>query len=316
VLALKAADGSSAYYYGVVKTTYSSGVAGIGYVGGGARTALGWDRLPSASGVMAHEIGHNMGRSHVACGGPSNPDPNFPYANGSIGIWGLDVPALSLRNPSTYKDLMSYCGPEWVSDYTWAAMLGYRQGGPNNLVAGGSASRRGLLVWGRITPNGLVLEPAFAVDAPPTPVRPGPHRVELRAADGTVLGFRQFATELHSDLPTGTEEAFAFVMPLEPGLETRLASVQVRAGGRVQERRVGTGAKRQPAPSLRARGAGASTLEWDATDYPMVLVREAGSGRIVSFARGGTLAVPARTGSLRLTFSDGVRTVERAVDVP
>jgi hypothetical protein len=54
VLALKSADGSTRYYYGVVQTSYSSGVAGIGYVGGGARTALGWDRLPSGSGVMAH----------------------------------------------------------------------------------------------------------------------------------------------------------------------------------------------------------------------------------------------------------------------
>jgi hypothetical protein len=316
VLALKAVDGSSAYYYGVVKTTYGSGVAGIGYVGGGARTALGWDRLPSGSGVMAHEVGHNMGRSHVACGGPSNPDPNFPYANGSIGIWGLDVPALALRNPATYKDLMSYCGPEWVSDYTWNAMLGYRQGGPNNLVAGGGASGRGLLVWGRITPSGLVLEPALVVNAPPTAVRPGPHRVEFRAADGTLLGYRQFAGEVHTDLPTGAEEAFAFVVPLNAALEQRLASVELRAGGRTQARRVGAVGKRPPTPIIRRQGGTSAMLEWDATDYPMVLVREAGSGRIISFARGGRLAVPSRTPTLRLSFSDGLRTVDRTVALP
>ncbi len=49
MLAVRAGDGSSRYYYGVVKTTYGSGVAGIGYVGGSARVAVGWDNLPSGA---------------------------------------------------------------------------------------------------------------------------------------------------------------------------------------------------------------------------------------------------------------------------
>ncbi len=62
LLALRAAEGSTRYYYGVVRTAYAGGTVGLGYVGGNAGTAMGWDRLPGASNVMAHEEGHNMGR--------------------------------------------------------------------------------------------------------------------------------------------------------------------------------------------------------------------------------------------------------------
>ena len=83
----------------MVKTNYSSGIAGIGYVGG--KTALGWDNLPTGSSVAAHEWGHNWGRNHSPCGGPSNPDPNYPYAGGMTGAYGLDVASATLMPPRT-----------------------------------------------------------------------------------------------------------------------------------------------------------------------------------------------------------------------
>jgi hypothetical protein len=86
VLALRSTDGNSRYYYGVVKTSYGSGVAGMGYVGGSARAAIGWDYLPNGKGVLAHELGHNMSRLHAPCGGVSGPDPGYPYAGGKIGM--------------------------------------------------------------------------------------------------------------------------------------------------------------------------------------------------------------------------------------
>ncbi|MGQ0704511.1 MAG: CARDB domain-containing protein, partial [Gemmatimonadales bacterium] len=131
LLALRTADASTRYYYGVVKVNYASGTAGMGYVGGGARTAIGWDYLPSGSRVMAHELGHNMGRLHAPCGPVGGPDPNYPYSGGVIGAWGLNLNGLVLKPPTT-ADVLGYCQPVWVSDYNWRAMVAYREGGPNN----------------------------------------------------------------------------------------------------------------------------------------------------------------------------------------
>ena len=69
--ALQAAEGGTRNYYGVIAVPYGSGIAGYGYVPG--RSAVGWDKLPSASGVAAHELGHNFGRSHAPCGGVASP---------------------------------------------------------------------------------------------------------------------------------------------------------------------------------------------------------------------------------------------------
>lgn len=306
VLALRSADGSSRYYYGVVKTTYTSGVAGIGYVGGSARTSLGWDRLPSGSGVMAHELGHNMGRSHAPCGGVSGADPSYPYAGGRIGIWGLDVAALSLKDPSVFADLMGYCSPDWVSDYNWAAMVSYRQGGPNNIVAVQQGTGRGLLVWGRITPGGPVLEPAFVIDAPIALPAPGAHRVEALAADGTVLLQRSFAAVPIGDLPGGTEEGFAFVLPLERALELEMTRLRVVGPSGTAEWRPAAPAE-EPAYQLTRDAQGRGVVRWDAARFPMVLIRDAASGQILSFARGGEVRLPATASRLRLTASDGVR---------
>ncbi len=310
LLALRAADGQSGYYYGVVRTTYGSGVAGIGYVGGSARTAIGWDRLPSASGVMAHEVGHNLGRSHVDCGGPANPDPNYPHSGGGIGIWGLDVGAMALKSPASYKDLMSYCNPEWVSDYTWEAMLAYRLAGTNRLIGEPSPSR-GLLVWGRITAAGPILEPAFIIDAPPTPIRNGSNQIELRDAAGVPILSRAFQAESHADLPTGAEEAFAFVIPLTGDVEVRLASVVLRVGAQSVQIGVPTRPAEDANPTARAVGS-ASVLEWNPRDYTMVLVRDAMTGTILSFARGGRVTVPVKASRLRLTFTNGIRTTEES----
>ncbi len=306
VRALKTLDGSSQYYYGVVKTSYGSGVAGMGYVGGSARTAIGWDRLPSGSEVMAHELGHNMGRSHAPCGGPAGPDPSYPYPGGKIGVWGLDVATLSPKDPAVYVDLMGYCNPDWVSDYNWAAMVSYRQAGPNNIVAVGQGTGRGLLVWGRITDRGPVLEPAFVVDAPLVLPPPGPHRLEALASDGTVLYRRGFSAVPVGDLPTGVEEGFAFVIPLERAMELEMTTLRVVAGGRSAEQRAGAPSD-NPGFDLSRDASGRAVIRWNRAAFPMVLVRDAVTGQVLSFARGGEVHLPVTAGRLRLTASDGVR---------
>jgi hypothetical protein len=118
------------YYYALINICAGGvdGAAGIapGTPGptkgnGPARVSTGvWTSLGSASGTFVHEVGHNQGRPHAPCGGPDGPDPNYPYANARIGAWGFDIVGQQFKNPNNYVDYMSYCNPDWVSDYNYS----------------------------------------------------------------------------------------------------------------------------------------------------------------------------------------------------
>jgi hypothetical protein len=314
LLALRFTDGSTRYYYGVVKTTYSSGVAGSGYVGGSARTALGWDHLPSGSSVMAHEIGHNLSRQHAPCGGVASPDPAFPYVGGKIGVWGLDLVGLILKSPLTYIDLMGYCSPAWVSDYSWSAMVAYRQSGPSNAPPAEPEGGQGLLVWGRITDTGVVLEPAFTVAAAPDLApTPGPHRLDLQGADGSVLRTVSFDAAEVADLPGGSERHFAFVVPMDRQLAGNVGRLTVRSGTRLGSRAPAPPplTDADPAPVVTRHGAQQVSIRWNAAHYPMAMVRDAATGQVISFARGGSARVWTGAVNFQLQFSDGVKSVVR-----
>jgi hypothetical protein len=126
------APASDAYYFGVFDPAASFGdycgggcTAGLGYVigadGASFRAAIGLGWAGVGEGTMAHEIGHNHGRNHAPCG--TSGDPNYPYPDAAIGDWGYDLVHGTLFPPDTTKDLMSYCGPSWVSDYTYKAFF-------------------------------------------------------------------------------------------------------------------------------------------------------------------------------------------------
>ena len=181
ILTLRQAESDSRYYYGVVNPTYNSGVAGVGYIG--AEAAVGWDKLPSGSSVAAHEWGHNWGRQHAPCGGAGNPDGGYPYAGGEIGVVGYDLVGRS-SSPASSHDLMGYCDDEWISDYTYNAVMTYRSA-ESSIAGMAEVIQPGLLVWGRIEGGRAVLEPAFRITARPNlPRRPGPYHLEGRGADG------------------------------------------------------------------------------------------------------------------------------------
>jgi hypothetical protein len=60
---------------------------------------------------------------HSPCGGASSPDPRYPYAGGGIGVQGYDLVNKQFVSASMGKDVMGYCEPEWISDYTYQALL-------------------------------------------------------------------------------------------------------------------------------------------------------------------------------------------------
>jgi hypothetical protein len=314
--ALRTADGSSRYYYGVVKTSYSGGIAGIGYVPG--KAAVGWDRLPSGGGVAAHEWGHNWGRSHAPCGGAGSPDPSYPYPGGLIGVWGYDLISASLV-PPTAPDIMGYCSNDWISDYTYTGVLTHIA--TRFSVAGTpGATQPVLLVWGRMRNGMIELEPAFELDATPRPPSGGGrYMLEGLRLDGSRLFRYAFEPEAVADSPDG-EGHFAFTLPVGM-LGDRTASLRVTGPGgqafaTMKAGQPGAQGLRQgPAASVRSLAADRVELRWDRNQFPMVLVRDPATRQILSFARGGAATIRTFARELDLVYSDGVRSTRARVSV-
>jgi hypothetical protein len=285
-----------------VNPNYSSGVAGVGYIG--AAAAIGWDKLPTGSSVAAHEWGHNWGRQHAPCGGAGNPDGNYPYTGGEIGVIGYDLANDELK-PADSHDLMGYCSNEWISDYTYTGVLNFRGSEPSVASGMGEAIQPALLVWGRIENGRAVLEPAFGITARPNlPRRSGPYRVEGRAADGGRIFGLDFTPFELADDPKGAKH-FAFVVPLRPERAARIASLHL-AGGGVQASIAQ--ASSEPVVVQVTRGVpGRVALRWDASKAPMIMVRDPVTGDVLTFARDGSAEVATARDELSLTVSDRVR---------
>jgi hypothetical protein len=324
--ALRNADGSSRLYYGVVATSYSSGIAGLGYVGHLA--SVGWDKLPSGDGVAAHEWGHNLGRPHSPGCGAGGADGNYPGNSGELDAWGLDLGSLSLKSPSGHADFMSYCSPDWVSAYVWEKILDFWapsvvQGAPSPAAAARGAVRTGaegpgLLVWGRVSDDGLVLEPAFQVTAPAAlPVRGGDYRVTGMGADGEVVFSLSF-DPIRLDHAPPDAGHFAFVVPVDPARADDLTEIRLteERGLRMAARSPVQGPA--PAPGAPTAGVAAVTpdeveVTWNRAAHAMVVIRDAATGEILSLSRSGRTRVRPSSDRIELVFSDGVRTVDREV---
>jgi hypothetical protein len=122
---------------GMVSPDTNTGDAGAAYPNSDVSWVLmeanpsGSHNLPPGGVTMAQEIAHNFGGvrpwGHVDCppGVPPGINPDYPYPPDQIGpdgpdtFWGFDPITRAIIQPKIGKDFMSYCGPEWVSDYTW-----------------------------------------------------------------------------------------------------------------------------------------------------------------------------------------------------
>ncbi len=117
--ALKSAEAApyGQVYYGVAGGLPEADAGGIGGEGGYPRVAGG---IGAGSFVAIHEIAHTFGLGH------SCDDPNFPYPDGSIGQYGVDVVGQQVYDPNITQDYMStttctVSNPNfvqsWFSDY-------------------------------------------------------------------------------------------------------------------------------------------------------------------------------------------------------
>ena len=121
------------HYYGVVNPAATFAA----YCGKGCTAGIAYvtrDQQPSlrvgvgvgftgqfAAQTLAHELGHQHGRMHSPCN--VDGDPNYPYPKGKIGSWGFDSTAERILDPAAFSDIMGYCNPTWVSDFTYQGLL-------------------------------------------------------------------------------------------------------------------------------------------------------------------------------------------------
>ncbi len=189
------------FYFGIFDPTQDPGsfcgggcVAGLGYIGDpGAeysRAAIGLGYGGDIStGTAVHEVGHNHGRPHSPCGGAAGPDPSFPYAGGGIGDWGFVLGSNQLLDPGQYKDLMGYCGPNWISDYVYESILSFKQTMQNTSIVYPPESLDQTYDRVSIGPNGATFMAPIVMPRPPMGA---PRSVTVTTAQGAAAVEGQF----------------------------------------------------------------------------------------------------------------------------
>ncbi|MCE2456162.1 MAG: hypothetical protein J4G12_10200, partial [Gemmatimonadetes bacterium] len=189
------------------------------------------------------------------------PDPAFPYLDGSSGVWGYDFDRGGLVRPST-PDVMSYCSdPHWISDYHFTKAHHFRladEGSAGDVpVAEPAAS---LMLWGGVDADGApFLEPAFPVDAPQLlPDSAGDHRIVGTGGGGETLFSISFAMPVLAD--ADGESSFVFVVPVRPAWQAALAAVTLTGPG------------------------GTAALDGD-SDSPMAILRDPRTGQVRAILR-------------------------------
>ncbi|TVP53816.1 MAG: hypothetical protein EA351_14480 [Gemmatimonadales bacterium] len=319
-------EDGDAFYYGVAQVEYTTGIAGIGFIPPSPdrpeKVSVGWDRPNTAAYIAAHELGHNMGRRHAPCGGPSGVDQSYPHSGARIGSPGWDIEAGELRSTASHRDIMSYCRPEWSSDYTFGALLEWiEQLRPPAMMS--TVPQDGIMIWGRVSNRGLYLEPAFASHGPPSlPDRAGPLRVVGLSIDSETLFDLSFEGVPVDHAPDPSERHFAFRVPLTPTDRDRLHRIELRRGSEVRSAESSIDPRTPaalridpPAPEVKTLPDGRVRLEWDAAARPLAVVRDR-DGAIRTIARGGSAQLSATGESLTVELSDGVRSLRYDLPLP
>jgi hypothetical protein len=316
VTAKRSADGATdRYYFGAVHTTYNSGVAGLGWIG--APAAIGWDVTGSFPSVFAHEVGHNFGDDHSPCGNPQGPDPNYPYPGAIIGVpgWDVFVASNNLKGSSAYVDIMSYCSPVWISDYVYKNEVTFRQNSPLGIIVNGGGAVTptgdGLLVWGRIVNGQLTLEPAFRIPANHSQATPGPYAWEARDSMGRVLASVSFdAPEVADGREDASVRMFSFVVPLQPEILAAMQTMHVKSGNQELAKRnvsAAPAADFQSAIHMQDLPDGQLQMVWDGDRYPVLMLRDAQTGEVRGFVRGGNAQIEAAPKEILVHSPDDVR---------
>lgn len=299
--------GANEHYIGMVHPDTPTGATdGEAYIGQDAAWVKFQPHLPTTSprfdwpgaGVtLAHELGHNLGRGHVKCpdsgpGMPEGPYDPYPYITDTIGIvhpdgyYGFDYLTGQAIAPDGAADFMSYCSPEWVSDYTWEAIydeLDDRSSSQAQTGADLAAADAVVYARGAVTPSRSTgsldyawVYPSSALSAgilqkwqrlAAVPAPPDSYRVRLLDAGGGVLAEHGVTLSETVDDPAEHQtEGFALTFPAPASTVSRIELLV--DGDALDEREPGPGV---PTVTIQ-RPAGGETIEdeiqivWQASD--------------------------------------------------
>ena len=251
-----------------------------------------WDTDGSyADWYGAHELGHTYGRHHAEFCGAVARDENgnypddyvaYPYRNGSIsegglgtdGFYGFDIHSHEMYD-GRYRDFMTYCDNQWVSDFTYERLMDTFQNPPRREIRQASATTR-VIVIGNIDPetDATTLEPLITLPDTVSLVdrTPGDYVIELVSASGSILASYPFTpVEVHSGpAPNNVGEIHSLMIYEAIPLAENTASVRVTKDG-VTLATVAPG-KNAPAVTLTSPNSGDTltgdsvTVTWNATD--------------------------------------------------
>jgi hypothetical protein len=315
-----------AYYYGFMpKRTF--GLAGLGYVPGNA--ALGFDVPNSPEAVretMTHELGHNTSLPHAPCGGPANPDPQYPYPNAQLGqpgryIWGYNVDTKAFTDPrrTDIHDIMSYCNGATFSDYNYRKIQVHLTP-TGKLDKTGTSAAAGaqelMLVSGQIDAGKVEIRPLKTMLGEVKPSQEGPYTLRVTTAQGTTE-YKFDATQI-DHMPE--MQRFGLTIP-HPGAITSMSIVKAGAtlmqsdaktSGSTADNAKQGAASAKPQVQVSEQGS-ALKLIWDHARHPYLTVTYVNGAQRSTMAQdleGGTASLPttgmAAGGSFEFSLSDGL----------
>ncbi len=213
------AEEATGYWYAVADSDEGY-VRGIARLNGWVSFGKPWDT------ELAHEVGHSLDLLHAPCGGALGTEPDFPYPNGSIGVWGFDFRDSTVVSPDSRRDIMGYCyNKGWLSDYYFEKVIRVRaekEGGEAQAQArllAGEPKGDMLVLWGGVQNGELRIQPVHSMVTTPTlPERPGPYRIEGFSRTGGV----EFSLSFEPGEDVYGNRYFMFTIPMEGDWENAL----------------------------------------------------------------------------------------------
>jgi hypothetical protein len=245
-----------------------------------------------------HELGHGFLRDHAnfcgATGGPAYPYPNgqiSPALSGPTAIYGFDAGTQAIYGPD-WTDIMTYCEREWMSDFTYEALMTTIQGLPVGAAEVDQPYLRNqtdrLLISGLVTPTTALatLNPIFTLPNAGEVVTstPGDYAIVLKDNAGTELARYPFTPhpfhygppappvdgQVDGGVVAAEAEALLGIHELVPTV-AGVTTVELWGPGNVLLHRV-VAQPGKPVVTLTAPSAGqivisdTITLAWDAVD--------------------------------------------------